>query len=180
MAGFEPAELGLALFVKLVEAFRAVGAHMLSDIDTPAGLPPPLFVLSQFFQTGTICGRNIADVARAMYRSGYDFRHFLAGGITVALTEVIVRTAWIVRELSEGKNLIASLPTAGNPRLRNGLFLAHAVTTAMNAGKVTVTRCPLAIHWAQWLAFFGYLIPQLYWGNRRAAETNGRCSSRPN
>jgi hypothetical protein len=72
---------------------------------TKAGLPPPLFGLLQFVQRGGIGDHSVADIARAMYRSGYDFRHFLAGGASVAIIEVFVRTAWTVRELSEGKKL---------------------------------------------------------------------------
>ena len=138
MPDWEPAEFGVGLFVKILEAFQLVAGHLLSDVATPAGLPPPLFGLLQFFQQGGIGKHSIADVARAMYRSGYDFRHFLAGGISVAIVEVFVRTAWTVRELSEGKKLIDALPVGG-VRLRSSLFLSHSVVTAINAGKVAVT-----------------------------------------
>ncbi len=129
---------------------------------TKAGLPPPLFGLLQFFQQGGIGGHSVADVARAMYRSGYDFRHFLAGGVSVAIIEVFVRTAWTVRELSEGKTLLDALPVASR-RLQSGLFLSHTVATAINAGKVAITQNPLSVNWAQWLAFFRYSLPQMHW-----------------
>jgi hypothetical protein len=170
--GWEPAEFGVGLFIKIVEAFKLVAGHLLSDVVTPAGLPPPLFGLAQFFQQETIGDHSIADIARAMYRSGYDFRHFLAGGVTVAIIEVFVRTAWTVRELSEGKKLMDALPIVG-PRLRSGLFLSHSVAAAVNAGKVAVTQNPLSLNWAQWLAFFRYLLPQMHWllvGRERARD----------
>jgi hypothetical protein len=160
--GWEPAEFGVGLFVTILEAFQSVAGHLLSDVATKAGLPPPLFGLLQFFQQGGVRNHSIADVARAMYRSGYDFRHFLAGGVTVAIVEVFVRTAWTVRELSEGKPL-ADAPPVSSMRLQSGLFLSHSVGTAINAGKVSVTQNPLSINWAQWLAFFGYLLPQFHW-----------------
>jgi hypothetical protein len=97
-----------------------------------------------FVQRGGIGDHSVADIARAMYRSGYDFRHFLAGGASVAIIEVFVRTAWTVRELSEGKKLTEALPVA-SPRLRSG------------------PKNPLSINWAQWMAFFRYLIPQMHW-----------------
>jgi hypothetical protein len=162
MSGWEPAEFGVGLFVKILEAFKTVAGHLLSDVATKAGLPPPLFGLLQFIQQGGMGNYSIADIARAMYRSGYDFRHFLAGGVTVTIIEAFVRTAWIIRELSEGKRLSETLPET-NPRLRSGLFLSHSVATAVNAGKLAITQNPLAINWAQWLAFFRYLIPQMYW-----------------
>jgi hypothetical protein len=34
---------------------------------------------------------------------------------------------------------------------------------AVNAGKVAITQNPLSINWAQWMAFFRYLIPQMHW-----------------
>ena len=111
----------------------------------------------------TLSRYNIAEAARAMYRSGYDFRHFLAGGTCAALIEVIVRTSWIVREVAEGRTFTEALPVASNPRLRTSLLLAHAVAAAVNAGKVAITQNPLALNWAQWLAFFRYLVPQVHW-----------------
>jgi hypothetical protein len=160
--GWEPDEFGVGLFVKILEALQTVAGHMLSDVATPAGLPPPLFGLLQFFQQGGVGDHSVADVARAMYRSGYDFRHYLAGGVTVAIVEVFVRTAWTVRELSEGKTLIDALPVA-NRRLQSGLFLSHSVAAAVNAGKVAVTQNPLSVNLAQWQIFFLYALPQLHW-----------------
>jgi hypothetical protein len=162
VAGWEPAEYGIGLFVKILEAFKAVAGHMLSDVATAAGLPPPLFGLLQFLQVGGIGDHSISDIARGMYRSGYDFRHFLAGGVTVAIVEVFVRTAWTVRELSEGKSLVDALPIGGR-RLQSGLFLSHTVAMAINAGKVAVTQNPLSLNWAQWLMFFRYVLPQAHW-----------------
>lgn len=156
-------EVGVQIIVKVIDAVRLVGGHMLSDVATPAGLPPPLFVLSQFIQSGQIAGHSVADIARAMYRSGYDFRHFLAGGLCVALSELVVRLAWVVRELSEGSGLVAAMPVASTPRLRSSLLLAHGVAAAVNAGKIAVTQNPLALNWAQWLALFRYLLPQMHW-----------------
>jgi hypothetical protein len=156
-------EVGINIIARIIDAFRRVGGHMLSDVATPAGLPPPLFVLSQFIQSGEIGGHNVADIARAMYRSGYDFRHFLAGGLCAALTELIVRLAWTARELGRGNSLAEATPLASKPRLRSSLLLAHGVAAAINAGKVAITQNPLALNWAQWLALFRYLLPQMHW-----------------
>jgi hypothetical protein len=98
-----------------------------------------------------------------MYRSGYDFRHFLAGGLCAALTELIVRLAWTARELGRGNSLAEATPLASKPRLRSSLLLAHGVAAAINAGKVAITQNPLALNWAQWLALFRYLLPQMHW-----------------
>lgn len=161
--GVGPAQVGWDVFARTADALKTVGGHMLSDVATPAGLPPPLFGMLQFVQSGDVKGRNIARLSRAMYRSGYDFRHFVAGGLCTALIEVIVRVGWFVRELREGKSLTDALPVGDKPRLRTGLFLAHTAAAAVNAGKVAITQNPLSVSWAQWSAFFGYLLPQMHW-----------------
>jgi hypothetical protein len=163
--GFDATSGGANLFIRLFEAFRTVGGHLLSDLTTPAGLPPPFASLLLFIQNGFIgSGRHtVADVVRAMYRSGYDFAHFLATSIPVMLIEAVVRISYFIRELHGGASFIEALPLANKSRLRSQLFLAHSVAAAVNAGKVAVMGTPLAVNWAQWLAFFRYLLPQLHW-----------------
>jgi len=161
--GAEPVQLGVDIFMRIIEALQSVAGHMASDVATSAGLPPPLFALTQFLQFGDFKGRNMAELSQAMYRSGYDFRHFLSGGVCVALIEVIVRIAYFARELQEGKDFMAALPFGDNPRLRTGLLLAHTTAAAINAGKVAITKNPLSVNYAQWLAFFRYLLPQMHW-----------------
>lgn len=160
--GWEAEEFGVGLVVEIAQALRTVGGHLLSDVATAAGLPPPLFGLLQFLQQEPVSGHSISDLARAMYRSGYDLRHFLAGGVSVAIIEVIVRLAWTVRELGEGKTLLEATPIVG-PRLRTNLLIAHTVAAAANAGKIYFTANPLSLNWAQWLALFRYLLPQAHW-----------------
>jgi hypothetical protein len=147
----------------VIEAFVAVGGHMLSDVATPAGLPPPLFGLLQMINTGNIGGRTVGELARAMYASGYDFRHYLAGGVGVALIECIVRFAWMAGELAEGKSLNQSLPIGRKPRLQSSLLLAHSIAAGVNAGKVAITNNPLSINTAQWMALARYALPQIHW-----------------
>ena len=159
----KPIAAGEHLFVRVLEAFRLLGGHLLSDMATPAGLPAPLMTLLQFFQFGTIGpdGHTVAEFARSMYRSGYDFRHFLAGSVAVTIAEIIVRGAWIIRrQVEDDVSIVEALPSANNPRLRRTLFLAHLGATAINTGKVAITQNPLGLSWAQWLTFFRYLIPE--------------------
>lgn len=151
------------IFSRLVGAFGTVAGHMASDVATPAGLPPPLFAPLLRLHGHSIGGHDVAEITVAMYRSGYDFRHFLAGGVCTAAIEVVVRTSWLVRELAEGKALGEALPVGRKPRLQTGLFIAHTVAAAVDAGKVAITQNPLMVNWAQWLAFFRYALPQLHW-----------------
>lgn len=154
-------EPGLELFEAVLGAFRRVLGHLLSDVPTPAGVSAPLMPLLLFVQTGSIGprGYTIAEVARQMYRAGFDFRHFLAGSISTVLVEIIVRGAWVIRRLHEGSKLAELLPDAKHPRLRKTLLVAHSGAAAINAGKIYFTG-PLGLNWSQWLTLSRYAARQ--------------------
>lgn len=162
----DPAILTMNLF----EAIGRVFGHLLSDVATPAGLPVPLMPLLQFFQFGEIGARGytIGEVSRIMYRSHYDFRHFLAMSVSPLLIEVVVRLSYFAKRRYEGCSLTQSLPFEFSPRehkpkLRTMLFAAHLLSTAANAGKVAIGQNPLLINYSQWVAFFRYAVSQLKW-----------------
>jgi hypothetical protein len=160
-----PNLIGENIFIRIFESLRSVGGHFASDVATNSGLPAPLMPLLMFLQFGSIGKHNytIAEVSRQMYRSGYDFRHFLATSVPVTIIEVIVRIAYFVKTIYKGGSLMDAIPIASHPKLRTQLFLAHTVATSCNAGKVMITKNPLSINWAQWIAFFRYLLPQVHW-----------------
>ena len=149
--------------VMLFDAIVRVGGHLLSDVGTSAGLPPPLFGLLQLIQSGDINGRTVAQLSRAMYASGYDFRHSLAGGVGTALVEAVVRLLWAVGELADGKSLSDAVPVGPRPRLQASLLIGHSVAAAVNGAKVAMMHNPMALNWVQWLAFLRYLLPQAHW-----------------
>jgi hypothetical protein len=159
--------------VKTMGLFEAIGrqfGHLGSDITTPAGLPVPLMPLLQMCQFGKF-GRGehtIGDVARIMYRSGYDFRHFLSMSISPLLIEILVRLGYFAKRVYEGNLLVDAVPFeiplgGPKPKLRTMLFTAHLIASAANAGKVAIGQNPLMINYPQWVALFRYLVPQLKW-----------------
>ncbi len=159
----DPHRHGEALIVRLLDALRLFVGHLASDAATSRGLPAPLMPLLSFLQFGKI-GQNkytIGEVARQMYRSGYDLRHFAATTIPVLMTELIIRVGFFVRSTNSGKTLREAIPTASIPKLRRQLLLAHSCAMLINAGKVYVTKNPLSISWAQALAVLRYLIPEI-------------------
>lgn len=161
----DPALVGMNLF----EAIGRVYGHLKSDVTSPRGLPAPLMPLLQLLQVGHIGqqGYTIGEVARIMYRSGYDFRHFTAMTSAPLLIEVLVRLSYLAKRLHEGYSLTEALPVSGpghrHPKLPTMLFAAHLLATAANAGKVALGQNPLLINYPQWLAFFRYALPQLKW-----------------
>ncbi len=140
--------------------------HLLSDGFTEMGLPPPGWSLLQLFQVGSFGQKEhtVAELARNMYLKGYDSRHFLTMGTSVAAAEVILRGYfWIRRKLDEQYDAdIAHLAevagarnTGSHPRFQAMAFAAHMIASAANAGKVAIyAGNPLAINYAQWLRFF--------------------------
>lgn len=153
----------------LFEAISKVYLHMLSDVNTPAGLSVPFMALFNKLQFGSIekDELNISEMVKAMYGQGYDFRHFCAMSIPVMITEVIVRVSCFVKRLSEGNTFAESIPFGLNhekkPKLGTMLFIAHSAATAINAGKVVLTENPLNINYPQWLSFARYSIKQFKW-----------------
>ena len=88
--------------------------------------------------------------------------------VSPLLIEIVVRLCYFARRLAEGHSFddavpFALSPTERKPKLPTMLFSAHLASTAANAGKVALTQNPLAINYAQWLAFFRYAVPQVKW-----------------
>ncbi len=88
--------------------------------------------------------------------------------IPVLIIEVIVRTFYFLKRLSEGYSFMQSIPInvpgePHKPKLQTMLFMSHTIATAANAGKVTFTNNPLAINFPQWIWFFKGAMQQLKW-----------------
>jgi len=159
----DPLLQGEEFVIRILEALKTQFGHLASDIATPLGLPAPLMPLLLFLQFGTIGNKQytIGEVARQMYRSGYDFRHFMAGSIPVMVTEIIIRLGNVIESISLEKTRTEVRPLDSSLKLRRQLLLAHSVATLINAGKVSVTQNPLALSWVQALAFIYYVMPEL-------------------
>ncbi len=163
----EPILEGELFLVRILEALRTHVGHLLSDVATPAGLPAPLMPLLSFLQFGRIGNHDysIAEVARQMYRSGYDFKFSAASGIPVLMTNVIIWFGNFIKEKSyEGGKDATEYEDGSLRRLttRRQLLIAHSVGMLVNAGKVSVTRNPLAVSWVQTLTFLRYVAPEMH------------------
>ncbi|NQJ21307.1 hypothetical protein HO566_01920 [Streptococcus suis] len=143
--------------------------HFKSDITTSMGLPAPLMGLFNLLQFGEIGKEEetIAQIVQGMYQDGYDFIHFATMSIPVMLIEVLVRLGYACRRLSQGASLSDAVAFSTNrkkyPKLGTILFTAHSVSTAVNLGKIIITKKPLAINYPQWLAFFKYSYQEVHY-----------------
>ena len=151
--------------VGLIEAILRQLGHLISDVATPMGLPAPFMTLIQGINIGSFGEKNrtVGEIARWMYLNGYDFRHFLVSGITPAVIEITLRAYIMLRHYSEYGETKFDL--ASHPKYRAMLLMAHGITTLGNAGKIALMQGnPLAINYAEWIAFIRYLIPSIkYW-----------------
>jgi hypothetical protein len=148
--------------VRLIKALLKPLAHLVSDVGSDAGLPAPFMTLMQGINAGSIGehDKTVGQIARQMYRNGYDFRHFLTSGITPAVVEIVLRGYLMLRHYSE--NGETKFRLASNPKYRLMLLAAHGIASAGNAGKIALYRGnPLAINQAEWMALFRYLLPHL-------------------
>lgn len=157
---------------KETEIFRALAkqiAHFKSDVTTSMGLPAPFMSMFNLLQFGNIgeYDQTIAEIVQGMYYEGYDFIHFCSMSIPTMLVEVIVRMGYAFKRINEGHAIKDSIPVSLNrekhPKLATMLFLGHSAATAVNAGKVAFTENPMAINYAQWIAFTKYSYSQLKW-----------------
>ena len=150
---------------RLIEAILKHIGHLLSDVATPMGLPAPLMTLFQALDVGSFGERDrtVGQLARWMYANGYDLRHFVVGGVTPAVIEIVLRAYIMLRHYSEQGEV--KLSVAQSPKYRSMLLAAHGVAAAANAGKVALYQGnPLAVNQAEWMAFLRYLFPHMkYW-----------------
>lgn len=143
--------------------------HLKSDLTTTQGLPAPLMSLFNLCQFGSLGEekQTVAEIVQGMYYEGYDFIHFCACSIPVMLTEVIVRIGWAFKRYKEGYSIKECIPFSlqceKKPKLETMLFIAHSSATAINAGKVAITKNPMAINVSQWFAFGKYAFQELKW-----------------
>ncbi len=149
--------------INLIKAFLLQLGHLISDVGTKMGLPPPFFTLLQRINLNdpfSKKSRTIGQIARWMYLNGYDFRHFITMGLTPAVIEIILRSYLMLKHYYEKKEI--QFRVASNPKYRLMLLLAHAIACAGNAGKIALYQGnPLAINYAEWLALFRYLLPTI-------------------
>jgi hypothetical protein len=156
---------GVGQEADLIAALLRHLGHLISDVATPMGLPAPLLGLFQGSNAGSFGpkGRTVGQIARWMYLNGYDLRHFLVGGLSPAVVEIVLRAGVMLRHYAEHGE--TALDIAQHPKYRTMLLAAHGVAALGNAGKVVLLQGnPLAINLAQWYALINYLVPSLhYW-----------------
>lgn len=160
----EPLNEGEMFIFRLLNAIITHVGHLMSDVATPAGLPAPLMPLVSFLKFGKIGDKEytVAEVARQMYRSGYDVRLFASSGIPVLTTGFIISLGNFFKPDTDPEDNDSRHYSARKLSIRRQRLIAHSVGLLVNAGKVSITKNPLAISWAQTLAFLRHLAPEMH------------------
>jgi len=121
--------------INLIDALITQVRHLLSDVYTPAGLPPPLFSLLQLGQLDSPFALDPSgvkvpwtDVARHMYTNGYDLRHFFTMGITPGVVSTIIRGYWLLNSIATGGT--AAQRKLEHAKLTSMLLLGHTIATS--------------------------------------------------
>ena len=116
-------------------------------------------------------GATLADVIRILYLRGYDFRHYLSGGVVPGLVEGIIRLYVWLRYSDESSSISgdplglqateeSARRAQADARLASLLFWSHAVATGANAGRIVLHghtgdffSAARSINLAQWQMF---------------------------
>lgn len=121
--------------MNLFEAIIRQIGHLKSDVATPAGLPVPFMPLLQAIQIGDINGKTIGEVSRLMYVRGYNLNHLAALSIPAITIEVMVRTFYLIYNLSINNKVTDSLPF-DKPKIDKMLFHSYLLATGFNCCKL--------------------------------------------
>ena len=91
---------------------------------------------------------QLADVARVLYQQGFDFRHYMAGGVVPGLVEGLIRLYDWLRYSKRPSDLRSPIrvmhaeshvaAAQGKARLASRLFWSHAIAAGANAGRVAL------------------------------------------
>jgi hypothetical protein len=150
--------------------------HLLSDVNAPSpnpkgdhrgmGLPAPfmgLLRMLEFIPVPTEPTKanptgwsDFGKQIEWMYVNGYDFRQFAATSVPMAIMEVLLRAFYVAKQMklygaAFGETVLDTMPGRLNPRFRTVLALAYGTSSAVNAGKMYVTKNILNASYASWM-----------------------------
>ncbi|MDR3505135.1 MAG: hypothetical protein P4L52_02720 [Acidocella sp.] len=137
--------------------------HLLSDVNAPTangnrgmGLPAPFMGLLRMFEGIPVDGSTLGRQVEWMFANGYDFRQFTVSSVPMAIMEVLMRAFYVVKQMKLkdadfGATVLETMPGRMHPRFRTMLALAYGTSSAVNAGKVCITKNLLDANYASWL-----------------------------
>lgn len=137
--------------------------HLLSDVNAPSakgnrgmGLPAPFMGILRMFEGIPVGESNFGKQIEWMYVNGYDFRQFVVSSVPMAIMEVLLRIFYVIKQMKLygapfGESILDTMPMNINPRFRIMLALSYGTSSAVNAGKMYVTKNIMNANYASWM-----------------------------
>ncbi len=149
--------------------------HLLSDVNAPSGngnrgmgLPAPFMGILRMFEGIPVGESNFGKQIEWMYLKGYDFRQFAVSSVPMAIMEVLLRAFYLIKQIKLynapfGETMLDTMPIKMNPRFRTILALSYGTSSAVNAGKMYVTKNILNANYASWMGLVWNGFHSLKW-----------------
>ncbi|MEQ9127256.1 hypothetical protein [Thalassospira sp.] len=126
--------------------------HLLSDVNAQSGkgnrgmgLPAPFMGLLRMLEGIPVGDSNFGEQVEWMYVNGYDFRQFVVTSVPMTIMEVMMRALYVGKQMSRydapfGKTMLETMPFRVAPRFRMMLAMGYGTSSAVNAGKIYISR----------------------------------------
>lgn len=118
----------------VITAFIKYAVHMFADFFSKMSLPLPGFSLLT-----RIKDSEVEKFALKLYREGMNMRTLALQGIPVGVTELLMSLYVWIRAKDDGEGMSEA---AWNHKKKKLLLISHGITTAVNVGKIVITKAP--------------------------------------
>lgn len=150
-----------------IEAIIKYAQHMFADLFSSCSLP---FPGSSFLVECN--NRELRKFAATMYQQGFNVKNIMIQSLSTITVEVILRIYFGIDEVKRYKDDIEIeedysnfqaigkfIRPTGKEKLYEMLLLAHTIVTAVNVGKVIITKKPWQINVTEIISVIRYAIP---------------------
>lgn len=147
-----------------IEAIVKYAKHMFADLFSTYSLP---FPGSSFL--AECDNRQLRKFAADLYKNGFNCKNIIIQSVSTIVIEVIIRIYFSIQsvkqyknefELSEDYSNLEAFTRIFKPvnkeKLNEMLLIAHAITTAINVGKVVIKKAPWEINVTEIIAVVRY------------------------
>ncbi len=164
--------------LSMIEAILGYAQHMFADLFSKVSLPFPGY---SFLAESS--NRNMRKFAADMYHNGFNCKNIIIQSASTIAIEVIIRVYFSIMsvkkyhdkcEVNEDYSNVEALKQFINPsskdKLHEMLLVAHAIVTAVNVGKVIITKNFAEINVTEIIAVVRYGVSVVSAMNKRNGE----------
>lgn len=161
-----------------IEAIVKYAQHMFADLFSTCSLP---FPGSSFL--AECDNRQIRKFAADMYKNGFNCKNIIIQSLSTIIIETIIRIYFSIQsvklyktemELSDDYSNLEAFSKFIKPvskeKLNEMLLVAHAITTAVNVGKVVIKKAPWEINVTEIISVVKYGVKVLRSAMNRNSE----------